>query len=110
MRPALVFHLFFHDFLDCSNGTRRAMYVQRKIRARSCNHRCTERAINIKYSECVFVALVMQPAMCMHCTISSSVACLAVPCFYTLSHKWQDIREKFIEFRMCVLIFSTTSV
>jgi hypothetical protein len=39
-----------------------------------------------------------------------SMACLALPYFSALSHKRQDFREKVIEYKMCVLIFSTTFV
>jgi len=35
------------------------------------------------------------------------VICLAAPHLSTLSHKWQDIREKGIQHKIRVLIFST---
>ena len=51
------------------------MQVQRNIRARSCNHCCSGKAISMTYSECVFVALGVQNAMRMRQIILSSVAC-----------------------------------
>ena len=78
--------------------------------ARSHNYRCREKAVSVTCSECVSVALVIQHAKRMHHNISSSVACLAVPYFPTLSHKRHDLREKVIGYKMCVLIVSTTFV
>jgi hypothetical protein len=40
-------------------------YVYRSIGARSCNHCCSGKAVSVTYSECVFVALGIQYAMCV---------------------------------------------
>ena len=60
--------------------TRQLVQVQRNIEARSCNHCCSVKAINITYSdysECVFVALVIQHALHMRlifiCGLSNSI-------------------------------------
>jgi hypothetical protein len=42
--------------------------------------------------------------------VLSSVARPALPYFTTLFHKRHDLREKVVEHKMCVLIFSTTFV
>jgi hypothetical protein len=51
------------------------MYVLRNIEARSRNCYCRLKAIIITYSECVFVALVIQHVVRMRRIILSSVAC-----------------------------------
>ena len=52
----------------------------------------------------------MQHAKHMRRIILSSVACLTVPYFSTLSHKLHDFRKKQLLNIKCVLIFSTTCV
>jgi hypothetical protein len=52
------------------------------------------KAISITYSGCVPVAFIIQHAMRLRRIMLSSVACLAVPCFSTLSYKQHDFLEK----------------
>ena len=59
---------------------------------------------SIKYSECVFVALGIQQRTC---AILSSVACLALQYFSTLSHKRYDYREKKLLNVKCFFFLST---
>jgi len=66
------------------------MYVWRNIEERSCNHSCGEKAINIAYFECVFVALNLLHAMSMCHVILLSVACPALQYNSTLSYKQQN--------------------
>jgi hypothetical protein len=60
--------------------------------ARSYNHCCSAKATSIKYSKCLFVALSTPHAMRMR--RMSSVTCLVLPYCSTLSHKWNNFREK----------------
>jgi len=58
----------------------------------------------------VRVALVIQRAKRVRRTILSSVTCLDPIYFSTLSHKWHDFRETFIERKICILILAKTFV
>jgi hypothetical protein len=73
---------------------------------RSWKNLCLGKAIIIIHSECVSVALIIQHTKSMRRIIFSSMACLDVPRFPTLSHKWHDFRENVIEHKMWVWIFS----
>jgi hypothetical protein len=66
--------------------------------------------ISITYSEYVSVALFTKHAMRMRPITFSSIPCLAVPYFSTLSHINGSIKKKVIEQKMRVLIFSKTCV
>jgi len=61
------------------------MYVKRNIHGHSHTHCCCGKAVNVTYSECVSVASVIQHAKYMQC-IMTSVACLVLTYFSTISH------------------------
>ena len=62
------------------------------------------------YSECVFVALLIQRAKRMRRVILSYVDCLGLQYFSALSHKRHDLGGGGItEQKLCVLCFSTIS-
>jgi len=84
-----------------------ATYYKRNNKARSRDHCCRGKAINITYSECVPVALGIQPSMRMRRIILPSVSCPALPHFSTLSHKLHDFRKKKY---LSVFFFSKTFV
>jgi hypothetical protein len=94
------------------------LYVYLNIEARSCSHCCFGKAIIIRHSECVFVALVTQHAMHCACALLSSLAGPALHYFSTVYDKRHDLRERERESESeretlnikCVLIFSTTFV
>ena len=57
---------------------------------------------------CASVSLVMQHAKRMRRIILSSAARPALPYFSTLSPKRHDLPKKVTEYKLCVVIFSTT--
>ena len=77
----ITFHLLHTECFWLTEWTRQAMYVQRNIRARSCNHCCSGKAMTTTYSERVSVALVIQHEMRMHHL--SSVAYPALQFFFS---------------------------
>jgi hypothetical protein len=82
------------------NKTRQAMYAyKRHIEVHLRNHRWRGKATSTTYSQCVHVALVIQHAKRMRPIVVSSVACLALPHFWTLSHKQHVFRKKLFKIK-----------
>jgi hypothetical protein len=86
------------------------MHVQCITESHSCNHCCRGKAISIHTVswDCVSVALVIQHAMRMRhiliCGLNGSTVF-----FHVISRPARLSRERIIEHKMYVLIFSTTS-
>ena len=80
---------------------------KRNYERRCLNYCGRGKAISVTYSECVFLALVAKHVMCMNHFMLSSVSCMALRYFSTLSHKWYDSRGKVVEQKMCILPLST---
>jgi len=68
------------------------MYVKRYIGARSRNHCCRQRELNITSSVCVSVVLATQHAKRMCRIVLPSVACPPVQYFSTLCHSQHYFR------------------
>jgi hypothetical protein len=71
------------------------------------NHCCSIKAVSIRYSECVSVALVIQHAKRMRRVIFSSVACLFLPYISTYFINGTILGKKLLRIN-CLLNFPTT--
>jgi len=63
--------MFYSSGVHFNSEKRQALYVERNIEVRSCNHCCSGKAISVTYSESMYVALVS--SMQCACVILSSV-------------------------------------
>jgi len=75
---------YLREWLNKLRKTRQAMYEWRNIEARLCNYCCSGKAINITYSEFVFVALGVEYAMRMHHVVICGLSC-SVTLFHFIS-------------------------
>jgi len=85
----------------------------RIMEARSCNHCCSGKAMNITYVECVFAALGNQHSVRMRhivvCGLPRSTIFFHIISYYLINGTIFG-KKKVIEHKMCVLSFSTTFV
>jgi hypothetical protein len=94
-----------------SNNTKQQINETRSVHiidivACSRNHYCSEKAIVITYSECVFLTLGIKHAIRMGLMLSS-VTCRLYSIF---PHLMDGMIKKKIEHKTCLLVFSTTCV
>lgn len=81
------------------------IHALRNKEAPSCNYFCSGRSINITYSLCMFVGLVIHYAPC----VRHIVVCYLSGCtLFFHFHTRHDFRKIIFEYKMCVLIVSTT--
>ena len=84
--------------------------VKRNIQARLLNNFCYGKAISVTYSDCVSVVLFVQHEDHMRCIILSSLASMDLPYFPHYLIKATIFERNCIEYKMYLLIFSTTFV
>jgi len=80
---------------------------KRNFESCSRNYCCRGKAISISFSECVSVTLASHDAKRMRRIILSSLACLVLRHFFTLSHKRHDFQKSVTEYKMCFDFFYT---
>jgi len=106
--------LLTHTFtilLDCQMyEIDKTVYVKRNIKAISCNHCCSGRAMSVTYSVCVFVASGTQREMRMrHCHLWRVRGLLYFFHIISLRARYSG-KKKVMSHTVCVLIFPTTFV
>jgi hypothetical protein len=86
------------------------MSVQRNIEARLRNHCCRRKAISIRstYCVCMCVCIFSYPASKAHAPYYIVICGLSASTIFF--HVTLKTGKKFIEHKMCVLIFSTTFI
>jgi hypothetical protein len=85
---------------------RKAMYVELNIEVRSRYHCCRGKAMGIRYSKCVFVALVIQHEQRMRSIVLSSVTCRDLQYFSTLSQQRHYFgKKKFLNIKSVFWFF-----
>jgi hypothetical protein len=114
MKQRLPLDGFSWNIFECFSKIRLQMKINTGnvrisvTQARLHNHCCHWKALSITYSECVYVASVIQHAVHMHPIILTSVTCL--PYFRTFCYKGYDLRTNFTEQKMWIFIFSAAFV
>ena len=88
-----IYNSLYCTLADGVNDQQDRRTYKGNTEALSRNQYCSGKAITMKYSERVSVALLIQYAMRMRRIIMSSGALLALTYFPTLSHKRHDFRN-----------------